>query len=207
MHCYSNVSKSIKIKLILKNIRNKKCIIYCILDYKKRFDKGIILLIPKMFFFLFFACSVSALFQLLHIKYTASHCQNIMKKKPRFLFVFFSILPFLRILRNYWNISISLYNENWYEYIVGSKNHFICKNSFENITCFHIYIICLSDDLIWLPSFINTRNSYSIKSTEMIMVITLEIKLKCSNTITKLLKLSNQNILCICLKNIFFKNV
>ena len=119
MHCYSNVSKSIKIKLILKNIRNKKCIIYCILDYKKRFDKGIILLIPKMFFFLFFACSVSALFQLLHIKYTASHCQNIMKKKPRFLFVFFSILPFLRILRNYWNISISLYNENRY-----SKSHF-----------------------------------------------------------------------------------
>ena len=141
MHCYSNVSKSIKIKLILKNIRNKKCIIYCILDYKKRFDKGIILLIPKMFFFLFFACSVSALFQLLHIKYTASHCQNIMKKKPRFLFVFSLILLFLRILRNYENISISFYNE-------VLKTIFICTNSFENITCFHIYIISLSDDLI-----------------------------------------------------------
>ena len=56
----------------------------------KIFERGITFPIIKIFFF--FACSVSALFQVLHIKNTASHCQHIMKRSRVFCIFVFSLI-------------------------------------------------------------------------------------------------------------------
>ena len=100
---YFNISKDRKIWIKTKNgwSKRKKCALYIAYgNTKKDIWQGNYFFNTKIFFFLFFACSVSALFQLLHIKYTASHCQHKMKKKPRFcLFVFCLIRLFSRFFR------------------------------------------------------------------------------------------------------------